>query len=144
MAMKSSMGLRNLLMGTSSFRAIFHGTSEMRVYPGPVPVNADAAAGTPLLVFRKDGTDPLGFSATVSGGVLVKDPAETWSAIVEVTGTAAYFRLVLIGDDNGASTTAPRVQGTVGLSGADLMMPQTAVIEGVPQPYGSASFSLPS
>ncbi len=58
MGIKSSTGLRNYMLGTAaakgSFRDAFHGASEIRIYGGTVPADADAAAGgAPLVVIQK-------------------------------------------------------------------------------------------
>lgn len=145
MTVKSSTGLRNAMLATSSFRALFHGTSQLRIYAGPIPANADAATtgATLLVTIRKDDTDPLGFETTPADGVLQKAAAETWEGTVAASGTAAFFRLVLTADDNAASTTAPRLQGTVGLAGADLVMTSTALVATALQSFNNAAFTLP-
>lgn len=146
MAVKLSTALRNALLATSSFRGVFHGTSEIRIYAGPVPASADAATtgATLLVTIRKDGADPLGFEVSATDGVLLKAAAEAWEGTVDASGTASFYRLVLTADADDLSTTAPRQQGTVGVGGADLVVTSTALTASANQPILHAAFTQPA
>ena len=122
MGIKSSTGLRNYMLGTAaakgSFRDAFHGASEIRIYGGTVPADADAAAGSsPLVVIQKDHADPLSFADAANG--VIQKASETWDGVIDTTGAATFYRLVQSADDDAASTTALRVQGTVGATGIE-------------------------
>jgi hypothetical protein len=52
--------------------------------------------------------------------MLAKQAAAVWSGPCVATGTATFYRLQAIADTTAASTTAHRIQGTVGVAGADL------------------------
>jgi hypothetical protein len=115
-----STKLCNEMMDTGSFKSIFSGTTaEIRLYSGAVPATADAAAGT-VVATVKEGGAALTFGSSAAGGILAKS-GNTWSDPSAVGGTATYWRLVLHADDDGATgSTYPRVQGTVGIGGADM------------------------
>lgn len=135
MTIKSSTGLRNHIAGTGSLRGLLHGACEIRIYSGTVPASADDATGSAVLLvtIRKNGTDPLGFETGVTDGTLAKAVGELWNGNAVATGVATFYRLVLTADDNGASTTAPRQQGTVGLAGTDLTLTNVNITNGAPQ-----------
>lgn len=122
MALKLSTGLRNQLLGTNPLRTIFN-LGFVEVYAGTVPADADAAIGGATLLCRysnNNTTTGLTFAASASGGSITKNLSETWSKAAAGTGTATFWRLVGASDTGVLSTTEPRIQGTVGLAGADL------------------------
>ncbi|MBY4612102.1 hypothetical protein K6M90_31490, partial [Rhizobium sp. 9T] len=114
MSIKLSTGLVNAMLASGSVKSIFDAGSEIRVYAGAVPADADAAiGGATLLVTIKNGSSGITFEATPSAGVLEKNASETWSGTNVATGTPTFYRHVLTADDGTLSTTAPRYQGTV-------------------------------
>ena len=104
------------------------------------PATADDAIGGAVLIGKYDnGGSPATFSATADDGVLSKNSGETLSGTSVAAGTMAFFRLVLAADDGSASTSAPRVQGQVGLVGMPVVVPNTVVsASGVTLPPVSA------
>ena len=87
----------------------------------------------------------------VAAGVFTKDTTQTWSgtAVGAGTQTAGWFRYRSSLADAGAldSATPPvymRMDGTVGTSGADMNMTNTAVANGAPQVLSSFSFAIPA
>jgi hypothetical protein len=123
---QQSTALCNYLLDTGSLKTLFSGTTaELRLYSGSLPATADAAAGT-LVARIKEGGAALTFAAAASGGVLSKS-ANVWSDPAPAGGVAAYYRLVLAADDDSASAVFKRVQGTVGLGGADLNVGNTTI-----------------
>lgn len=129
----TSTGLKNLLLGSMPLKLVFDAGSEIRFYSGPVPASADAAPGT-LLVKVKNGSNGVTFDATPVSGVLSKNPAEVWSGTIIASGEATHYRHVLLADNDAASTTAPRYQGSVGKVGADMNVANTNLIVGGTQP----------
>lgn len=137
MAIKTSTGLRNAMLATGSAKAALDG-GRINIYAGAAPATADAAVGGATLLcaitLNSTGTGIL-FDTAAVNGVLAKKPSETWSGAIAATGTAAWYRHVAAADDGTLSTTAPRLQGTVALIGADLNIDpnfisgQTKVIE---------------
>lgn len=135
MAIKMSTGLRNELLSGDSLKAIFDAGSEIRIYGGAVPASADAAIGaaTLLVVIRKDGTDDITFDTAAVNGILTKNPTEVWEGDWLDDGTATFYRHVLTADDDAASTSAPRYQGTVAIVGADMNLSIITNVAGAPQ-----------
>ena len=137
MAIKTSTGLRNAMLATGSAKAALDG-GRINIYAGAAPETADAAVGgaTLLCAITLNSTETgILFDTAAVNGVLAKKPSETWSGAIAATGTAAWYRHVAAADDGTLSTTAPRLQGTVALIGADLNIDpnfisgQTKVIE---------------
>lgn len=125
--MKLSTGLVNAIMATGSFRATLDGF-ELRVYAGTEPATADDAIGGAVLIGKyANGGSPATFAATANDGVLTKNSTETLGGTSVAAGTMTFFRLVRSTDDGSASTTAPRVQGQVGLVGTPVVVPNTVV-----------------
>jgi hypothetical protein len=123
------------------------------VYTGPQPANADAAIqGTLLLrVTVNNGawaagspTNGLGFDAPVSG-VLSKAAAEVWRGLGIVDGTAGWFRFCgNAADAGGSSTTLPRIDGTVAISGGDMNLSAISIVTGVPSTCDVFTLTLPA
>jgi len=122
MAIKTSTGLRNAMLATGSAKAALDG-GRINIYAGAAPATADAAVGGATLLcaitLNSTGTGIL-FDTAAVNGVLAKKPSETWSGVTAATGTATWYRHVAAADDGTLSTTAPRIQGTLALIGADL------------------------
>lgn len=116
---KKSTGLANYIGATGSIKAALDG-GFLYLFSGPVPAAADDAVDASCVQLVKisvggDGTTGLTFDGTPSGGVLSKTASESWSGTISATGTATFFRFCEAGDDpTTASTTAKRIQGTVG------------------------------
>lgn len=115
----------------------FDGLMVMNIYSGTVPATADAALGDAVLLrtvsVNSTGTG-MSFEATPVGGMLVKATDEVWAGPNVGTGTATFYRIHPIGDTGGLSTTAPRLQGSVGLLNADLILGSTGLVSGVTDP----------
>jgi hypothetical protein len=126
MSQKMSTGLCNYLLDTGSLKALFSGTTaQLRLYSGGVPASADAAAGTLIATIKEAGA-ALTFLAAAAAGVLAKS-ANVWSDPSCTGGTATYYRLVLSADDDTLSAVFKRVQGTVGVGGADMNVATTVL-----------------
>lgn len=127
----------------------------LRIYSGAQPASPDDAVNGSLLVeiSLDAGTFAGGdyefgiefeLEASVTLGELEKTAGETWQGVGAIAGTAAWFRLVGNATDTGlASTTLPRIDGTVGASGADLNMSNTAVSVGATYTVDTFKLSLP-
>lgn len=138
MTIRFSTGLRNNLCGALGFAASFEkGVIEIRT--GSQPSSADAAATGTLLgtmtlasgAFTPGSpTNGLTFD-TPSGGSVSK--TGTWSFVGIAAGTAGWFRFKAnAADAGGVSTTAVRMDGTCGTSGADLNISNINVAVGAP------------
>jgi len=123
-----STGLRNGLLITGSFKSLMD-DARLKIYKGAtIPVSADAVLpgdATEMYEFTvgDDGTTDLTFAATAANGVILKTAAEAWQGEAAVAGDMAFWRLFVPADTGEtASTTAIRVQGTIGTAFADLIV----------------------
>jgi hypothetical protein len=122
MAFKFSTGSRNKVLDNSSLKGLLDG-GLIKIYSGTVPATADSAlGGASLLVTISDnGTGAgLNLDASAADGVITKDLSQVWKGVNGASGTASFFRFVQQADTGGESTTEVRVQGVVGLAGADM------------------------
>ena len=145
-----STGLRNNLAGTTGFAATF-ANGVIDIYTGTQPVSADSAISGTLLgrVTLNSGaftagspTNGLTFAAA-SGGSVSK--SGVWSFAGLANGTAGWFRLKGNALDNdGASTTLPRVDGSIATSGADLNLSNIAIAVGAPNTVDTFTWTQPA
>lgn len=140
MAIIRSTGLKDLMQragGKSLADALVNGI--LVVYGvAPKPVNADATEGATaveLLRFTNNGgaftpgvaTNGINL-ATSTNGIVAKAVAETWKATGLADGTALWARFYNNAMTKGASTTAVRMDLTVGISDAfDVKLRTTTV-----------------
>jgi hypothetical protein len=108
----------------------------LRIYSGGQPANADTAySGTMLCEFTVSsgawvaGSEDNGIEfGDETDGYLEKCDGEVWSGVADATGTAGWFRFYANATDaGGASTTLPRIDGSISTSGADLNMASTSI-----------------
>lgn len=135
-----------------SLKDIFH-DGVIRIYSGSAPTTADAAASGTLLVeisvssgtfAHNEFANGLEFG-TAASGAIAKATGETWSGSAAASGTAGYFRLLGNPTDSGAlSTTLPRIQGSIGTSGADLNMTSTSITSGATYTIDTFQLTLPA
>lgn len=85
--------------------------------------------------------DALQFSRP-SSGIVYQPSGESWFGTNVATGVATFFRIVRPNDDGSNSTTAFRIQGTVGTSGADMNLTSTTFTSGAVTSLSSASFEI--
>lgn len=121
------------MLASGSFKDALAGTI-IRVYEAQAaPAAADDAIGSAVLLCTisvdGDGTG-VTLDATASGGVIVKNPSEVWTGDVTTSGTATFFRMEFASDAGAFSTSAVRMQGTVGLVGADLNFSSVSLLVG--------------
>ena len=110
MAIQLSVAVRNGRL--DSFETVCGTSAVMRIFTGSPPANCAAAdSGTVLATVNL----PANWMADASGGTKAK--AGTWEDLsADNTGTAAHFRIY----DSGVTTC--HMQGTVGTSGADMIV----------------------
>jgi hypothetical protein len=152
MSLKLSTGLRNGMLNATGFTTAFN-DGIIYIYSGPQPTDADQATqGTLLLrITQNNGawsagsaTNGLGFDAPASG-VISKAAAETWRGLGVTDGTAGWFRLCgNPADAGGSSTTLPRMDGTVAVSGGDMNVASISIVTNAPTTLDTFTFTLPS
>lgn len=150
MSIRLSTGLRNMLLGTASFKDVF-ADGVIHIYSGPQPATADAAvSGTLLGIVTVDGgafsfgspTNGLEFDAP-SGGAISKAAAENWKFTGLANGQAGWGRLMGNAlDALGESTTLARLDFSIGTYGADLVLANVNITTGAPNTIDVFSFSL--
>jgi len=145
--MQASTGLRNYIGSSGSCKAALD-AGFLKVWTVPTDPTVgpdDALTGATLLgTFTEsgDGTTGLTWDSAVNGA-LPKAAAETWKTTWAASGTAVLFRFCEAGDaGDTASTTAKRVQGTVGIAGADLTMSNNVVTSGADFTLDSAEIDF--
>jgi len=119
----------------------------IKVYAGTEPADADASIGAATLLVTISNNDTgtgINFDATPTSGVLVKAPAEVWSGTCAASGTATFYRFVSLADDGTSSTTFKRMQGTVGVVGADLLVSSTAFVSANLRQINSFAAGMPA
>jgi hypothetical protein len=145
MAFKTSTGARNSMLSSGSLKSALT-AGFIKIYSGTVPATADAAVTGTLLCtisINSAGTG-INFDTAASGGVLSKATSEVWSGVNVATGTASYYRHVASSDDGTLSTTAVRLQGAVGLVGAELNLSSVSLTSGATQTIDYYSVALPT
>lgn len=125
---KFSTGLRNSIAVTGSLTAAL-ADGKLNIYKGAtIPASPDdVLPGDATLMYTftvdNDGTTLLDFAATATNGVLLKSATQSWQGVAAAAGDMSFFRYYVPADDGEtASTTAVRVQGTVGTAFADLIV----------------------
>lgn len=160
MALKFSTGLKNHLFdairgAVTTTNSLEHGV--IYIYSGSQPATADAAATGTLLMIVTVGsgafahgtaTNGLDFSAAAAG-VLTKDSGEVWSGVglaAAGTGTTAgWFRHCGNPTDNqGVSTTLPRIDGRISTSGAEMSLSNLTIVEGASTTVDTYSLAWPT
>lgn len=150
MTTRLSTALRNALCSTSGFTEVFaNGIIEVRT--GTQPATADAAATGTLLgtITLNSGaftpgspTNGLTFNAAADGAVT---KSGVWSLVGVATGTAGWFRFKGNALDNDLlSTTLPRLDGSVAVSGADMSMSNISIAIGAPSTVDSFTWTQPA
>jgi hypothetical protein len=124
----------------------------LRIYSGAQPSSPDnAVSGTLLIEVSVDAgafahgafANGLEFGAP-SSGQISKGAGETWQDQGLANGTAGWFRFCGNPSDTGAaSTSLPRLDGSVGTSGADLNMSSTSVVSGSTYTIDTLTLTLP-
>lgn len=129
MALRLSTGLRNGMMGTATIKELLdNGTIDL--YSGSQPASGDSVeTGSKLATISStSGTgvaDGVKFG-TAAGAILGKS-AVAWTGLCILAGVAGWFRFRGSGGTAGTSTTEKRLDGSVGVSGADLNLTHTSL-----------------
>lgn len=134
-----------------SFKDVFK-DGVLRIYSGSQPANADTAAAGTLLLEITVSAGAFAHGSYANGlefgdaalGIIDKSASETWQGLGLAAGTAAWFRLCANPTDaGGASTTLPRIDGTVGTSSTDIVMGSTSIAAGSTYTVDQFQFTLP-
>ena len=150
MTVRLSSQLRTNLAGALGFAATFaNGIIEVRTGAQPASANA-ATTGTLLGTITLNSgafvagspTNGLTFAAATGGSV---SKSGVWSFNGIAAGTAGWFRLKGNALDNDAlSTTLPRLDGSIAVSGADMNLSNISIAIGAPTTVDSFSWLQPA
>lgn len=145
--------LHGALLDTNPFDVVMNGMFIM-CYGGTAPTSpgsgrpaAEAAAtGTLLRTYSLDGLGVAGMSwaAAATDNMIFRLASETITGVTDAEGTMSYFRGVLNLSDTAESTTLKRIQGTIGLADADLIVPTLTTVTATPHDLGTFAFVLNS
>lgn len=162
---KISVALANGLLQGSSVKEQLDG-GFIYFFAGPVPANADDAldmvgSHTQLAKIAADavpadaGTVGLNFEASASGGSIVKSATQTWAGKVNFDGkdaasagvsplVATFFRHVAAADTGrgAGSGSTPRIQGTLGVQGADINLASVSLSDNNTNTTGIATYEV--
>lgn len=131
--MKVSTGMRNHILTTGDVESGVNG-GEIRLYGSPtstaaalalIPATADAAIGsaTLLCTITVNGTGGgLNMATTPDGGVLSKSSSEVWMGTMVASGYFSFARFCSQVDDGTLSTTAKRLQLSVGTLSSEIVV----------------------
>jgi len=125
--------------------------SVIRIYSGSQPSDADSAETGTLLVTITVASGAFVASAVANGlelgtpssGVIAKN-TDVWSGVAVATGTAGWFRWYDNAYTTGASTSAVRLDGAVGTSGAQLNMSSTSITSGATTTIDAWQVTIPA
>lgn len=145
-APKFSSGFANALLNGSDLTTLFDGgTMDCYADDGTRPANADATeAGGGTLLASVALPASNAFEASAAGGAIAK--AGTWQdPAADADGTFSWFRLREAGDGGGASSTAVRIDGTMGVTAGqfDAVSDTADTITGVAVVIDSLTISIP-
>jgi hypothetical protein len=141
MAIVISTGARNHIVNSlvngANGVSFDSGVLEIRTGSPPGPDNADSGTLLASISLPADAFD------AASGGQSLK--LGTWQdSSADASGTAGHFRMKRSGDSGGASTTAIRIEGTVGQGSGDLSLDNTNIATGQRVTIDSFSISMPA
>lgn len=124
----------------------------LRIYSGSQPTDPDDAVAGTLLLEITESAGAFAHGAFANGlefgdaanGVIAKASGETWQDQGLASGTAGWFRFCANPTDDGsASTSLPRIDGSVGTSGADLNLSSVSIVAGSTYTIDTYSLTLP-
>lgn len=154
MTVRLSTALRNKLAGPTGFGTTFN-NGVIYVYSGPQPLTADAAVQGTLLGIVSVASGAFAFGSPANGlqfdapvaGTVSKAAAQAWSFAGIAAGTAGWFRLMgnAVDDlavDNGF--VHPRLDGSIGVTGADLNLSNLSVTPAAPNTIDVFAFTIPA
>ncbi len=120
---------------------------------GSLP-NGWVVASTATTITKTDNNMASGVTAVngllfgdSAAGVLVKDPAQTWSGVAGNSGTAGWFRLRGSVTDPGTTDSSElyiRLDGNVASSGANLNLSSTTITAAATQTISTFSLTEPA
>ena len=142
MTIRTSTALRVSMLAGPGVKSSLDG-GEIRIYGGIAPAGADDSIGAATLLCKVNLNGSMGIELDDSTVGLLKIPdGANWTGTNVAGGTATFFRMVHSSDAGEATTMAPRIQGSVGVVGADLNLDTVALISGQDTPIRSFNIGI--
>ena len=153
MTIRLSTGLTNKMLDggtTGGIKGAFGGgvNAYIAILQGSQPADADTGSGSALVLGtvtnNDDGTTTIAWDATVAG-TISKAAAGVWKFHgLGSGGTAGWFRIYQTGDTISAnSSSAVRLDGSIGTSGADMNISNTSIVTGAVTTIDTFTVTLP-
>lgn len=165
MTVKVSLAMANAILGSGSVKSQLDG-GFIYIFAGAEPADADTAldmVGTHTMLAKiaadavpvDAGVTGLTFAASASNRAIAKNGSQTWAARVHFSGkdaaqagvaplTATFYRFCK-SSDNGqvvGTTLTPRIQGTVGTSGADINLTSVDLFDNNSNTIGLSAYEV--
>jgi hypothetical protein len=147
-----STGLRQAMLYNVGFQKAFINGC-LFLYTGAQPASSDAATTGNLAVKVTLAGGVFNFGAGANGinfdppinGVINKAAAEIWSGLGLINDTIGWYRMCANAVDNfGPSTTLVRMDGSVGVGGADLNLGTVSAKVGAPLSIDTFQWTMPA
>jgi hypothetical protein len=148
MTIRLSTGLRNKMLdggASGGIKGAFN-LGFIAILTGTQPNSADNAATGTLLgtVSVNGGGTGITFDSAAAG-VIAKAVAETWRFTGLAAGIAGWYRLYAPGDTiTNSSSSAARVDGSIGSSGADLNLSNLTIEVGQVNTCDTFTLTMPA
>lgn len=136
MALQVSNGYKARILGPEAFEGVF-ALASIEVYSGIQPANAEMPP-TGVLLGRVtinavpwSGLNPAsGLTFERVGAYINKPFGDNWLLSIGTSGAAGWWRLLTPTDTGEYSNDDARVDGTIGLTGTEWIVPNTAMLAG--------------
>lgn len=107
------------------------------------PNDAVPGGSVLLLVVSNNGTATGVTFAAPSSRIMQKNAGETWKGTVLANGTGLWYRFIPNGGTTGVSTSEFRLQGSVGVLNADLLVNSTSFVVATERTINYYTVGLP-
>lgn len=165
MTVKVSLALANALLGSGSVKTQLD-AGFIYIFAGAEPADADTvldmvSTHTLLAKITADavpvdaGSTGLTFAASATNRAIAKNTGQTWAARVHFTGKdaalagvspliATFYRFCKTADNGQVigTTTTPRIQGTVGVSGGDINLTSVDLFDNNANTIGLSAYEV--
>ncbi len=143
MAIRLSPGVQNGLAGTQGIYELFNG-GFIGIFSGGQPSDATQAENGTLLTLISSSSGTAGLPMGTAGNGQISKAATVWSGVCQNAGVAGWFRFYDKNYTQGSNGTAVRFDGSIGISGSDMVMSNSNLVVGAPTTVDVATFAVPA
>lgn len=153
MALSYSTATVHGLFGSTALYELFN-DGVIEIYSGTRPTTADSAVGSATLLGTVTQNGGAFTPGSATNGLSLGTPAdrsvdknssEVWQFTAVASGTATWFRLKGNATDTGAaSTSLPRIDGTISAFGGDATLTDTSIVSGNVYTFNKFKFTWPT